>query len=223
MYGTASERASADLALRFAGLMKRFSLEPYADELFTLLDRCYGKPGRHFHNLAHIRRCIDRLDEVHDLLDDPDAAEIALWFHDAIHDPERDDNELRSALLFEERAGIYLPAQRAESIHSMIMATVHCGASGAGNDARYTADIDLSGLAAPWPEFLQAAEMLHRECGHATGSDFQIGSERFFRRLLSGPGIYLTEHFRTRCEVRARRNIETWLSRGQRNTDSTST
>lgn len=223
MSGTAPERASADLELRFAGLMKRLFPGPRADDLFTLLSRCYGEPGRHYHTLAHVRHCLDRLDEVHDRLDDPDAAELAVWFHDAVHDPERDDNELRSALLFEERVGVHLPTPRADSIHAMIMATVHVDASGDGNDSRYVADIDLSGLAAPRPEFLQAAKLLRRERGYSAGSGFQLGSERFFRRLLSKPGIYRTEYFRTGCEAWARLNIEAWLSGVQRNTDSTST
>lgn len=203
--------------------MKRLSPGLGAEDLFALLSRCYGEPGRHYHTLAHVRHCLEQLDEVRDRLDDPDAAELALWFHDAVHDPERDDNELRSALLFEERVGIYLPTPRADCIHAMIMATVHDGAFGNGNDTLYVADIDLSGLAAPRPEFLQAAALLDRECGHSAGSGFQIGSERFFRRLLSTPGIYRTEYFRTSCEGRARRNIEAWLSGGQRYTDSTST
>ncbi len=200
------------LEIRFVGLMGRLELAPHADDIFRLLARHYSEPGRHYHTLAHIRACLDRLDEVRHRLRDADAAELALWFHDAVYDPSRDDNELRSAFLFDRQLGIHMPTQRADDVHAMIMATTHDGAAGMGEDACYVADIDLSGLAAARPDFLRATEQLRRECGHATNSGVDPGSRRFFEKLLSRPGIYLTGYFQSRCEEQARRNIEGLLA-----------
>src|SRR5436853_5424394 len=55
---------------------------------------------RRFHTLHHIHDCLDRLDEVASMLDDRDAVEIALWFHDAVYEPSCPDNERNSAELF---------------------------------------------------------------------------------------------------------------------------
>lgn len=193
------------LEVRFTGLMDRLGLAPHADRVFPLLAGYYSEPGRHYHTLQHVHDCLERLDGVKDLLLDPDAAELALWFHDAVYDPAGDDNELRSAFLFDRHVGIHLPTHRADNIHAMIMATVHDGS--AGGDARYVADVDLAGCAAPWPAFLREAVLLRRESGHLTEAQFRLESAGFFRKLLSRPSIYVTEHFRAKCEEAARRNI----------------
>lgn len=200
------------LETRFVGLMERLDLARHADDVFQILARYYSEPGRHYHTLAHIRACLDRLDEVRHRLRDADAAELALWFHDAVYDPSRDDNELRSAFLFDRQLGIHMPTQRADDVHAMIMATTHDGAAGMDEDACYVADIDLSGLAAARPEFLRATEQLRRECGDSTNSGVSPGSWRFLEKLLSRPGIYLTGYFQARCEQQARRNVEGLLA-----------
>lgn len=207
-----------DLGDRFTGLMARLRLAPQADGVYRLLTGCYSEAGRHYHDLEHVRRCLARLDEVGELLRDADAAELALWFHDAVYDPAADDNELRSAFLFDRHLGIHLPTQRADDVHAMIMATAHAGGDRSG-DALYVADIDLAGCAASWRDFLQAARLRRRECRHLTNARFEREMRGLLERLLSRPSIYLTDHFRDTCEQQARRNIEKlihgrpWFSR----------
>ncbi|MGA8261128.1 MAG: hypothetical protein WB783_13020 [Arenicellales bacterium] len=176
------------------------------DEVFPLLSELYSEPGRHYHNLDHVCHCLARVDEVREYLRDTDAVELALWFHDAVYVPSAHDNELRSALLFDRLLGVHLPTERADRIHTMIMATVH--PSGArDDDSRFVADIDLSGFALPRPDFLRATGLLRRECLHLTDSEFQLGTLAFFKKVLARPSIYLTKHFRATHEQPARRNL----------------
>jgi predicted metal-dependent HD superfamily phosphohydrolase len=42
------------------------------------------------------------VDSIRADLNDADAVALALWFHDAVYDPQAKDNELKSAELFEQ-------------------------------------------------------------------------------------------------------------------------
>lgn len=199
------------LEARFKALAQRVDLEAHADGVFALLAELYGEHWRFYHTLERVGHCLEGLDSVRGLLHDADAAELALWFHDAVLEPGRDDNELRSALLFDRHLGIHLPTARADRVHAMIMATAHSGEPGI-DDARYAADIDLSGLAAPPRELRRATELLRRESGHLTDTAFRRQSVDFFRSLLARPSVYLTERFRDALEARARANVEALIA-----------
>lgn len=181
-------------------------IDSHFDRVYTLLFDCYSESDRHYHNLDHVRSCLERLDEVREKLHDPDAAELALWFHDAVYEPAAVDNELRSALLFDRELGVFLATRRADRVHAMIMATVH-PSDVADNDAQFVADIDLSGFALPRDEFKHATGLLRQECIHLTDSQFQLGTLAFFKKILARPTIYLTDHFLAGYEQAARKNL----------------
>lgn len=197
---------------RFAGLLQRLNLDACFEDFYRDLAGYYSEPGRYYHNLQHVRQCLGVLDDIHGLLRDPDAAELALWFHDIVYDPGSHDNELRSALLFDRRLGVHLPTARADSIHAMIMATVH-PSDAREPDQQFVADIDLSGMGLKWSKFLSDTDSLRMECQHLTDSEFQLGTLGFFNKLLSRPSIYLTDYFKGQYEEQARRNILDLISR----------
>lgn len=197
---------SVELKQRFAGLLQRLGLESSFEEVYALLVEGYSQPWRHYHALNHIRACLDRLDEVRDSLGDPDAVELALWFHDAVYQPTAADNELRSALLFDKVLGVSMPTPRADRIHAMIMATVH-PSTPEDNDGRFLVDIDLSSFALPREEFLRDTVLLRKESARLTDAQFQHGMLTFFKKMLARPTIYLTDYFRAECEEQARTNL----------------
>jgi len=87
-----------DLQKRLAALLRRVCPRPTGcDGAARKLLALYQEPIRHYHNLDHIRHCLGEFDLFRNLSRDPDALETAIWFHDAVYDPTRDDNEARSA------------------------------------------------------------------------------------------------------------------------------
>ncbi len=112
-------------ATRFGALWKRVIAvppSPAASAVHADLVRRLDSPGRVFHNLRHIDDCLCRFDEVARHLDQPDAVEMALWFHDAVYEPGDSTNERRSADLFVAQASGGSHALRAR-VASLIMAT----------------------------------------------------------------------------------------------------
>ena len=65
--------------------------------LFEDVTARYREPHRHYHILQHLDECFAHLSEVRELAEHPAEVELALWFHDAIYEVKRSDNEERSA------------------------------------------------------------------------------------------------------------------------------
>src|SRR5262245_25545402 len=92
---------------------------PIRDELV----RAYTAPDRHYHNLAHIETMLGFARAHGGALSDPEAVEAAIWFHDAVYDTRRQDNETRSAELATQRLGGATTSDRISFIATMIRAT----------------------------------------------------------------------------------------------------
>ena len=208
-------RAPVKLAIearRFDALWRRCVSSPRSADPATVyagLRRLLGAPDRHFHNLGHIRDCVRRVDEVASLLEDRDAVELALWFHDAVYSPGDATNERRSAELFLGFSAGAQPALRIR-ICRLVLATRHTGAV-TGHDRRFIVDIDLAGFGAPWAEFMRKGALLRREFSAQTDAQYLTGQMVFLQRLQRQPQFFATEYFRSRFEARAQENLDRLL------------
>lgn len=119
-----------------------------APGLFDELIARYREPHRHYHTVQHLEECFDKLGTLRDLAEHPAEVELALWFHDAVYDTRRHDNEARSA----DWARASLPADAGKRVHALVMATRH-EAVPAGRDEQVLVDADLSILGAEASRF----------------------------------------------------------------------
>ncbi|RKU01177.1 hypothetical protein C7H84_22905 [Burkholderia sp. Nafp2/4-1b] len=176
----------------------------HAEDVYRMLAHCYAEPVRHYHTLVHVRRCLRQLDLARDAIPDPDAVELALWFHDVIFVPGAQDNEPRSADWFRSRAAGRIGA--CERICAMIVATNHAGAA-EEPDTRFACDIDLAALGAARRRFRDDGRRLRAERPDLDDRAYDLQERSLLRGLLARPRIYLTDFFYTRCETQARRNL----------------
>src|ERR1700744_4870765 len=69
----------------------------------------YAAPNRHYHNLAHVEDCLDKLAGISSLsATEREILTEAIWWHDVVYDPTRSDNEQLSAQLAEKHVAQHL-------------------------------------------------------------------------------------------------------------------
>jgi len=178
---------------------------PEASVVASELRGLLGAPDRHFHNLDHIRDCLHHFDDVVPLLADPDAVELALWFHDAIYDLGDPANERRSAELFLQHSAGATPVMR-RRVCGLILATRHWSVART-SDRRFIEDIDLAGFGAPWDVFMHHGDLLRREFACQPDVQYYDGQVAFLEQLARRPVFFATDYYRECYEARARTNL----------------
>ena len=196
--------------MRIQGAMEN---EPLIDpEMKAELSALYRAPDRHYHGISHIEALLALALEYRTALSDPDAVEAAIWFHDAIYDSRRSDNETRSAQLALEKLAGRTGPERLARIARMIEATAthalpDLGDKAAGRDAALFLDMDLSILGASPVEFDAYEAAVRREYGWVEEKAWRAGRAAVLEKFLARPHIFHTDVFRRRFEAQARKNL----------------
>ena len=180
-----------------------------------VLDRllaAYSEPARAYHNQNHLDECFDHLAAVRPHLESPGVVGLALCFHDAVYDPQRRDNEARSAAWAEEtlrNAGLEACAPR---VRDLILLTADHAPTELP-DGRYLVDIDLAILGAHPNRFDEYETQVRQEYAWVPDDAFRQGRSEVLRRFLTRSPLYLTEYFRQEREGQARLNLNRSLVR----------
>jgi len=183
------------------------------DDLHQRLVGAWSEKHRHYHTLQHLRECLEHLDAVRLQAHRPAEIAVALWFHDAVYDPRREDNEARSAAWLRDCAleeGV--SAATAQRLHGMVMATADHLPQGDA-DTQLLVDIDLSILGAEPARFRESNGQIRREYAHVPEPDWRTGRRRVLRGFLDRPRLYGTQRFHAMLEDRARENLAGELAR----------
>lgn len=180
--------------------------------LLNQLVAAYSEQHRHYHTLQHLRECLAYWDAAAPLARRPAEVELALWFHDAVYDPRRTDNEERSAEWAARAlraAGCDEPA--AQRVHALVLATRSHEAAGDDPDTAVLLDVDLAILGAAPARFAEYERQIRAEYAHVTDHDFREGRSRILAGFLARPRIYATAAFHDALEQRARINLQAAL------------
>ncbi len=180
----------------------------------SLLER-YGEPQRRYHTLEHIRACLDLLDGVQGLTsEDKRLLEHAIWWHDAVYDPTRSDNEEQSAeLARRELPGIGVPDVVTEEVARLVLLTKGHRVDPGDRLGALLVSIDLSILGADRQTYDVYAAQIRKEYGHVPAVTFRTGRAAVLRRILEAPAIYPDPAFRDRYEATARSNLDREIRR----------
>ena len=181
--------------------------------LFQKLVDCYAEPHRKYHTMQHLEECFALLDRAGSIAEHPAEVELALWFHDAIYNTRKGDNEKRSAEWARESVvAAGLANDQAERIYELIMATKH-NALPSGRDAEVLVDIDLGIIGADQARFDEYEIQVRQEYSWVPEFLFRRERRKILEQFLNRPTIYSTEYFRDEFEARARENLTRSLTR----------
>jgi predicted metal-dependent HD superfamily phosphohydrolase len=175
----------------------------------------YDEPHRAYHTVQHLRECLGWLDRVGLLADHPAEVELALWFHDAVYDVRRHDNEERSAdLARDSLAAVGVDDAVAARVAALVLATRHSAAP-SGRDEQVLVDIDLSILGAEPARFAEYDRQIREEYAFVPADTYKLKRREVLQSFLDRPRLYLTEPMHAALEEPARRNLRRAVRRAE--------
>lgn len=172
----------------------------------------WGEPHRRYHGLSHLAAVLGLVGELESAASDPAAVRLAAWYHDVVHDPQRDDNEAVSAA----RAAVGLrglvdPDRIAEVERLVLLTAGHDPAPGDANGA-VLCDADLAVLASPPEGYAAYASAVRAEYGHLSDEQFTAGRIAVLEHLLALPALFRLPVVAADWTPRARANLTAELT-----------
>jgi predicted metal-dependent HD superfamily phosphohydrolase len=166
----------------------------------------YDHPSRGYHNLEHLEEVLEWTDRVPLSESDCDGLRLALFYHDAIYDSYRSDNEQASA----DWAVSDLGAQ-ADRLVPLILDTRHA-AQPSSELGAWMVDIDLAILGADPARFDRYQVDVRHEYAWVPGWLYRLKRGSLLRQFLARPQLYYTVYFRELLESSARSNLRRALA-----------
>ena len=174
-----------------------------APAIHARLMAAWQEPQRGYHALQHLVECLEWLDLAAAETEVPnrEVIELAIWFHDAVYDPQAADNEERSA----EMACESLNEAIATEVRRLIEVTkTHRAAC---DDERWMVDIDLAILGAETGRFDEYERQIRAEYAWVPKAVYREKRAEILRSFLEREKLFQTAFFRERLETRARENL----------------
>lgn len=201
------------LAERWSALWTALHLSMPEDAHADRILGRYAEPHRAYHTVQHLEECLGWLDEARHVADRPASVELALWYHDAVYQPRRDDNEQASAGL----ARLHLgrggaPAPLIEQVCALIRWTEHTAEPPPGDPALIV-DIDLAVLGAPPPRYAEYERQIRQEYDWVPLPVFRRQRAALLESFLARTPIFSTPYLHERLEHQARINLAAAISK----------
>jgi predicted metal-dependent HD superfamily phosphohydrolase len=200
-------RASLDLPACWRAAWREIGLACVDPLLGTALIQRYQEPHRRYHTLQHIEECLVQFEQVRDLAGHPGEIQMAIWFHDAIYDTGRHDNEQRCAdwarQVILASGGEYAVAER---VHRLILATRH-DVMPATPDEQLLVDIDLSILGQDAARFDEYEVQIREEYRWVVAFLFRQKRCEVLKKFLGRERLFATQRLYDALEDRARENL----------------
>jgi predicted metal-dependent HD superfamily phosphohydrolase len=176
-----------------------------ADALGEALIRAWAEPQRHYHDQSHLIWLLDEADRRAALIRDAAFVGYAVWFHDAVYEPGRPNNETLSADWA--RTGLATQPELAARVARVIEMTKNHAEGEAAGDAALFLDMDIAILGAPWETYCAYAAAIRREYPHVPDAAFAAGRGAFLAKQLEYARTFRTDLYESEIGESARANM----------------
>lgn len=169
----------------------------------------YGEPHRRYHTMTHIEDCLAQVVASTDMDETQRALmHAAIWFHDAIYDATRSDNEAESAKLAAERLAAADAEQTFidEVVRLVLLTAGHSVQADDAIGARLVS-IDLSILGAEADRYDAYAAAIREEYAHVPEPLYRAGRAAILSRFLESEALFVDPLWAERYETQARANL----------------
>ncbi len=187
-----------------------------SEDILAELQAWYGEPARHYHTARHIVSLLEQTIQLD--FEDRNIARLAIFFHDVIYDPTRNDNESRSADLMRQRLSSHLSADRLDHAATIIEATAGHQPTG-DHDTDLVLDLDMGILGQPWPVYeTYAKDVMAEYLPHVGEAAWRQGRvSLFIDPTLARGKIFITDRFKSFDDLAMEnlRREKAWLSSDQ--------
>jgi len=173
------------------------------------LRQAYSEPHRRYHTLAHIEDCLAKLAHIDGLSDqDRRLLEWAIWWHDAVYDPTRSDNEAVSAeMARRDLEGFGASAEDRDEVERLILLTRGHTVEPRDRLGAVLVSIDLSILGAEPEVYDRYAAQIREEYAFVPEDAWRAGRGAVLQRFLEAETLYPDPEQRALYETPARENL----------------
>lgn len=207
--GPLVQTPDSELEDQWSSLLARFGVPaPLIARSFAEITIRYQAPGRHYHNLAHLRYALGGFQKIKSLARQPRLVQLAIWFHDLGFRPYGRANDSRSALAAMSWLGRFGIDDRAiDRVCRLIEVTRDHDPGELDRDAQIVSDADLAILGGTPEEYDWYRGGLRREYRLVPAWIYRRIRRASVARMLSRRSIYHTDGMRDQREERARANL----------------
>jgi predicted metal-dependent HD superfamily phosphohydrolase len=169
----------------------------------------YSEPHRRYHTMTHIEDCLAQVAASTDMTNDQRALmDAAIWFHDAIYDATRNDNEAESARLAAERLTSDGASQAfIDEVSRLILLTAGHSVQLDDPLGARLVSIDLSILGAEPDRYDAYAAAIREEYAHVPEPLYRAGRAAILARFLESGALFADPVWADRLETQARANL----------------
>ncbi len=198
-----------DLKSIYFGVCTNYCNDPNTvTDCWNILCTLYAEPHRHYHTFAHIEDLVNHAETVKTKIKDYDTFCFSIFYHDAIYNVRKRNNEEKSAELAEThllKIGVN-QTMIDKCIHQIIATKNH--QKSLVNDTNLFLDIDMSILGSDTETYQKYSDNVRKEFNIYPRILYNRGRKKVLTKMLELPFLFHTKEYQETHENQARINIQ---------------